>query len=218
MIYVIGAGGGGSWLTPALCLLTEPKQVTVIDGDKLEKKNLNRQLFTEEHIGRYKAEALANVYKCKHLSDWYNCGIIEHDESDWIFSCVDNHPARCSILKACDRYGCRAIIAANEMFSSEAYVYLPEWRDTKHDPRIIDPAMLTDVDGDPQRAAIGCTGEVQRANRQLVSANFMAVGLAQHLYVAWAMEFPKLDKALLPHMPRKMIANLSALETIKVGE
>lgn len=217
MIYVIGAGGGGSWLTPALCMLTEPTNVTVIDGDTLEKKNLNRQLFTEAHIGQNKAEALASLYRCLSMADWYNCGVIAHDETDWIFSCVDNHTARCAILKACDRYGCRAIVAANEMFSAEAYIYDPEWRDTKHDPRVIDPAMLDDTTGDPQRAAIGCTGEVQRANRQLVTANFMAVGLAQHLYVLWAMEFPKLDKSLLPHMPRKLIANMSNLETIKIG-
>ena len=58
-IYIIGAGGVGSWLTPAICLLKNKNDVTVIDADILEKKNLNRQLFTDSEIGLSKADALS---------------------------------------------------------------------------------------------------------------------------------------------------------------
>ncbi len=51
-IYIIGAGGVGSWLTPAMCMLIKPEDITIVDGDKLEDKNLNRQLFNEEDIWR----------------------------------------------------------------------------------------------------------------------------------------------------------------------
>lgn len=217
MIYVIGAGGVGSWLCPSLILLTNPENITVVDGDKLEAKNLNRQLFTPEQVGCYKSTALASLYRCNAIADWYNFGSIAHTPDDWLFGCVDNHPARLAVIKACDRFKCRAIIAANETHSAEAYLYDPEWRDSRRDPRVLDQSMLTDTAGDPQRAAMGCTGEAQRANRQLVSANFMAAGLAQHLFVLWHMEVPKMDRAVIPHLPRKLVANLSALETHKVG-
>ena len=57
--YIIGCGGVGSWLAPSLCLLRSPQEVILVDGDTLETKNLNRQLFTPEQVGSNKAEALA---------------------------------------------------------------------------------------------------------------------------------------------------------------
>jgi hypothetical protein len=77
---------------------------------------------------------------------------------------------------------------------------------------------MADQTGDPARAAIGCTGEAQRNNRQLVTANFMAVALASHLYVVWAMESRKLkpeSKAFLPH---RLSQNLTRNTYVLRGE
>lgn len=211
--YIIGAGGVGSWLCPSLCLLLDRSDIHVIDGDTLEEKNLNRQLFTPDDIGGNKALKLADKYQCLAISDFYNFGMIGHEQADWLFVCVDNNPARVAALRACDEYDCRAIVAANETHSAEAYLYCRDWQGTDRDPRVISPGMLTDKAGDPQAAAIGCTGLAQEQTPQLVSANFMAAALAQHLFVLWGMKaihFPPEVTAKLPH---KFVANMSRLET-----
>lgn len=218
--YIIGCGGVGSWLCPSLCLLVNPDTVTVIDGDKLEEKNLNRQFFSDDFIGENKATALAQLYECDSMPEWYNFGLMEHAATDWLFVCVDNNPARLAALEACDRFGCQAIFAANETTSAEAYLYLPGWKDSKKDPRVMYPELLTNGAGDPQAAAIGCTGKAQKENRQLVSANFLAAGLAQHLFVCWGLEYPKMKNQpqVYPHLPRKLVCNLSRIESVKVSE
>lgn len=122
-------------------------------------------------------------------------------------------PARKAALQSCDHFQCRAVFAANEVNSAEAYLYLPDWKDTPLDPRVYYPEILTETRGDPMASAMGCTGEAQAATRQLVSANFMSAALAQHLYVAWAIEGRKLDREARAFLPHRLAANLSKLET-----
>lgn len=215
MIYIIGCGGVGSFLAPTMCLLAGNENITLVDGDTLEKKNLNRQLFDESMIGENKADALARRYRCSAIPEWYSESLMPHQQHDWLIGVVDNHIARRAVLNACDMNGCRAILAANEVHSSEAYVYLPEWQGTKLDPRVMYPEIVTDRRNDPRVAAIGCTGEAQAANVQLVTANFMAAALAAHLYVVWAMEAGKLDAEVHQHLPHKLVQNLTKNECYK---
>jgi ThiF family len=213
--YIIGCGGVGSWLAPSLCLLVGEKNVVPIDGDMLEEKNLNRQLFDEDDIGAYKSVALSEKYHCDSINNYYTFGCIQHSPSDWLFCCADNNPARLSVLRACDHFGCKAIFAANETTSSEAYVYLPRWQGTGLDPRIYYPSILTDHADDPLRPE-GCTGEAQKRNPQLVSANFSAAALAQNLFVLWGMKSGSITRETLPMMPYLYRANLSKLENLKI--
>lgn len=57
-ILLGGAGLGSDIAECALRLGFE--KITIIDGDKVELSNLNRQNYTRADIGRYKAEALAD--------------------------------------------------------------------------------------------------------------------------------------------------------------
>lgn len=217
-IHIIGAGGVGSWLTPSLCLLTSPEKIWLHDGDQLEAKNLNRQLFTPQDIGRNKAEALASKYHCLAVPEYFSFGVMEMNSLDWIIVCADNNPARYAALQECDVNNCFCIIAANEKNSAEAYYYEPGWQQTKLDPRTYYPQIATDRADDPRAQAIGCTGEIQKQSPQLVSANFMAASLAQWLFVLWALEFPKLSPKVIPKLPYKLVANMSSLEQFKVGD
>lgn len=216
--YLIGVGGVGSWLCPALCLLLKPENLVLIDADVLEKKNLDRQLFDESAVGEAKAEALAKKYPgCDSIVDWYVDGLIAHEPEDVLFVAVDNNAARIAALNACDRYDCRAIIGANETYSAEAYLYLPQWRGTRLDPRVTDPS-LNDTSDDPQRAAMGCVAA--RDNRpQLATANRTAAVLMERLFLLWEREWPKMPdpEKLLPSLGYKLLANLNGLEMLKVG-
>jgi hypothetical protein len=215
MNYIIGCGGVGSAIVPSFCLLKSPGDITLVDGDSIERKNLNRQLFDAAQIGMNKAQALAARYGCHFIPEWFARGKIHHGRNDWLICLVDNHRTRLEALEVCDEQGCQAILAANEMHSSEAYYYRRPWRGTLRDPRVYYPELSTDRRGDPRAAAIGCTGEVQANNRQLVSANFMAAALAEHLFVLWHLKAPRLDKETVAALPYKFAANLSKLETYK---
>ena len=217
MNYIIGCGGVGSAIIPSFCLLKTPEEITLIDGDVLERKNLNRQLFEAHHLGQNKATALGTKYGCRSVPEWYAKGKVRHFRNDWLLCLVDNHRTRLEVLEVCDDLGCQAIFAANEMHSSEAYYYRRQWQGTERDPRVYYPEINTDRSGDPRSASIGCTGEVQERNRQLVSANFMAAALAEHLYVLWSMKAPRLDQETVELLPHKFVANLSKLETHRGG-
>lgn len=218
MNYIIGAGGVGSFMTPALIMLTTAQDVVVIDGDKLEANNLNRQLFTKADIGKFKSEALAARYGCGSIAKWYDTLLVRLEPEDWLFCVVDNHPARAAALSACDLYGCSAILAANEVHSSEAYLYQPWMRGKPVDPRVYYPEILTSTSGDPRAASIGCTGEAQENNRQLVTANFMAAALALHLYVVWAMESKGLKRETLRSLPHRLSQTLTRSESFNQGQ
>lgn len=214
-ILIIGAGGVGSWLTPAMCLLAGPKNITVIDGDTLEQKNLNRQLFTKEDIGRNKAEALASKYGCAYIPKYFTVGSVQIRINTWFMVCVDNNPGRLAVLRETDMNNGRAIFGANETYSSEAYYYKPEWRDTERDPRVFDPQILEDHGGDPNAASIGCTGEAQEQNPQLVGANYMAAGLMLHLFSFYKTQANDLEPEVLEQVPYHFRANQTRLENIK---
>ena len=217
-IYVIGTGGVGSWLAPSLALLTSPQQLVLIDADILEEKNLDRQLFKPEDLGRSKAEALAERYGCNHINAWFSEGLMEFNEDDWLIVCVDNHMARKAALSVCDRYGTLAIFAANEQWSSEAYFYQRDWRDTALDPRKYYPDILTDRSNDPRSRTIGCTGEAQKETPQLVTANSLAAALAGQLFAVWHLHAPTVKKNTHHNLPFLMRVNRTGMETYRIKD
>lgn len=209
-IYIIGGGGVGSWLLPAILKLATPSPVTIIDGDRLEEKNLDRQLFDEAETGNNKAEALSRKYDCHFRDTYYSDGQLELDDLDWLMVCADNNAARLSAYTDCNRSGCKMIIGCNETTSAEAYYYQPSWSGSVMDPSLYYPEIRTDKAEDPRAAAIGCTGQAQSENVQLVSANISAASLMLNLYVCWAIEGRKLDREgrrYLPYMIRQHLTN-----------
>ena len=215
-IYICGAGGVGSWLTPALCLLVgDPSNIIVVDGDNLEQKNLNRQLFTNEDIGRFKAECLAEKYDCQCINRYFASGMLEIDRGDWIMCCVDNNLGRKEVLATCDATGCRAVFGSNETLSSEAYCYQASWKRSELDPRTYYPEICTDKSNDPRASAIGCVEAMQNGKVQLVSANIAAASHMLHLYNLWATESTKLNREAKEHLPYRIRQNMTKFEVFK---
>lgn len=217
-IYIIGAGGVGSWLTPAMCMLVKPEDITVVDGDTLEKKNLSRQLFGVELIGMNKSSALAAAYSCECIPKYFMCGDFQTERDDWMMCCVDNNVGRLSILESCDIYGTKAIFGSNEVTSAEAFYYDPQWKDGPHDPRIYYPEMKTELSGDPMARSIGCTGEAQKKNIQLVSANISAMSLMLQLFGIWQLDRSKFTKEVVRHLPYQLIQNQTKFETMTINK
>jgi hypothetical protein len=184
---IIGAGGTASWLVPLLKrTLPLKSEITVIDGDILEVRNLDRQLFDSSYVGWNKAEALAETYSIKWESyylerdSWILTGGYSTPYS-CLWCCADNHIARKLCLDLVDAgQAALAIIGGNEYNDSEAYPYLSAWKGTTGDPRIYYPELLTDASNDPTNPS--CQGVAQAENRQLALANYLSAGFMVHLY------------------------------------
>lgn len=188
--YVIGCGGVGSWLVPKLARLE--KELVLVDGDTLEEKNLDRQLFDFSYIGWNKAHALKHSQHEAGSGDvafnenYYTSGLLRHQNTDLLWCCADNMACRREVLVSCDEVGCSAIFGANEYVDWEAYIYHPSMRGTPNDPRVFYPEMLTDRSGDPLGPP-GCV-ELSVQNRQLVLANASAADAMLWLYWFWFHE------------------------------
>ncbi len=213
---IVGVGGIGSWLAPALNRLFPDEPLILFDGDVLEEKNLDRQFYRMEDLGLNKAEALIKRHALTNTQGeprYYAAGLIPHGTEDILFCCADNNAARLAVLASADIDGCHAIIAANEYRSAEAYYYHRKWRATALDPRVYYPEILRDDGNDPRRP---CTGQAAKTTPQLVSSNFMAAALAQQLALIWWLDQYELERETHQYLPYKLIANQSRLETHRV--
>lgn len=119
-VFVVGAGGIGSHLLEPLVRLLAyhdngTKNVTIVDGDVYEEKNLVRQLFDAEFVGRNKAEVLAEqmakaVLPIQHHPEFVNkdkfldlvTQTVDHDDPVMVITAVDNHASRKAIIEALD--------------------------------------------------------------------------------------------------------------------
>lgn len=227
---VVGCGGIASWLCQGLIRFAPgfkvPSKITLWDGDKIEARNLDRQLFVLDDIGRFKVDALSsflamwsvqvrNAPDIEVVPRYFTSGA-EVASGTVIFGCVDNHAARRAILETADMSGAgaRAIICGNEFTDAEAYIYLPHWRDSGLDPRVYYPEIMTDNAGDPVRPA-GCQGEVQVAAPQLALANMAAASMGLQLFYKW---FIKDRPDQQDYMPVHHIQNEWGQSTLSVKQ
>lgn len=201
-IYCIGAGGVASYLLPVLSRSTKPTdQIFVMDGDRLEERNLERQLFRSSQIGEYKAQALADMYGAEAICSYLTAQSrlttdLDSDDWDWLFVMVDNHKARRLALELADREGFRVLVGANEYSDAQAYYYSNDLQDTSYDPRVRWPEMLTDDSNDP----VSCQGEEQIAAPQLAIVNMLAAAYMLHLFYFYTEKAHKVDPEYHPVM------------------
>lgn len=113
-IIVVGAGGtGGNFLINLGRFLyslsaEESYKLTLIDGDSVERKNLTRQPFLEEDIGRNKAEVFAEI-----LNDTFNvkCSFVDKfiDDKEDLHRLADNSKVTL-LIGAADNHACRRVM------------------------------------------------------------------------------------------------------------
>jgi len=195
--YLIGCGGIGGWLASALVKTLKKADVLfLMDGDKLEEKNIDRQLFSPEFIGCYKTDAmkiaLEKGARCHIESLPEFLGTNELFELKlakecWVMMGVDNQAARVKALAMCDKVGVNCISASNGYEEAEAFIYKPEWIGTALDPRVYYPEILTDKSADPLKPP--CTGEILDTTPQLAIANMSAAAYAMWLLWYWREKY-----------------------------
>lgn len=128
-VVVVGCGGTGGRLLPMLGQIMSRGQwndlvptLTLIDGDEVEVKNLTRQNFIVDDVGRNKAECLAERYgaafelpvvcipryfeNANNFTGWLRDNVpdsmkrLVSDRPTTFFLCVDNMKARFEIIQA----------------------------------------------------------------------------------------------------------------------
>ncbi len=112
-LVMVGCGGTGSWLAPAVVrvarLLHDSRgtevDVTFVDPDVVEEKNIYRQNFCSAEIGKNKAQALAERYgfawgvNVRYAAGRYSEHLVGGAGVSIIIGCVDKTSARREISK-----------------------------------------------------------------------------------------------------------------------
>lgn len=109
-VAVVGLGGLGGHISEQLSRLGIGRLI-LVDADKVDNSNLNRQIFaTEKNIGQFKAEAAKARLTNINSSIEYNCHVEYFDETnaekilsgvDIVVDAVDNIPSRFLLQKVC---------------------------------------------------------------------------------------------------------------------
>lgn len=136
-VLVVGAGGIGCELLKNL-VMSGFKKITVVDLDKVEKSNLNRQfLFDKDCIGKYKSEmAKVSILKKRmdpmleieafvgNIKDKAKFDIDFFKKHDIILNALDNIDARTYINKICIQNDIPLVNSGTEGFLGNAAVHI----------------------------------------------------------------------------------------------
>ena len=192
-VAVIGCGGTGGWVANLLAkMLGEEDILVLVDKDKFEKKNMDRQLNCK--VGMSKATALAQSIKARcaveTILEWFSPDM-KLGGASAIFCCADNHRARVACLAYADSNTATAYIGGNEYSSFDACAYRRFMKGHElMDPRVRFPEIMTDKTGDPLSPS--CTGEVLEGSPQLALANMQTATALCRLWYTWEFVVPNL--------------------------
>ena len=101
-IFILGAGGTGSWLCAFLDKMSLNNNVIVMDGDIVESKNVLRQNFKRYDVDKKKAEVVANSNMMSYVHGYITDTSIFHQIMSefpegtvpMLIGCLDNNASR----------------------------------------------------------------------------------------------------------------------------
>lgn len=203
---IIGLGGIGTHLAEPLCrILTysknelAPKRVLLIDGDKYENKNRERQRYI---VAANKAEASRELLQplFPELEIEAKTNYIDAEniflfvrEGDVVFLAVDNHATR-NVLATHAQTLQNVIIfsGGNEEYDGNIQVYeRKDGKDLTPPLTWLHPEIESPKDKNP--AELGCDEIIQSGGTQILATNNMAASLLLAAYTIW------LKKGSLPY-------------------
>lgn len=211
-VYLIGTGGTGSHLAPSLARLayharTKGIQVhlTLVDPDRVEAKNVGRQLFCPAEMGQYKAEALAlrlnaafglAIQAIPRPVETVTLDLPSYvSERVLVVGAVDNHLARQAIHRLVTQHRTWWCDAGNEAVAGRVYIGNLEPAATVHAPEldafgwcrglplpsVQDPDLLEpEAPEQPIPLPLSCADLVARDAQSLMMNQLMATVVAQY--------------------------------------
>lgn len=197
-VIVVGAGGTGSFAIPALARLLafhedgREANLTIIDGDVYEEKNMERQMFPKEYVGRNKADTMASQLQLTGVRLEGTChtqylhaptvlaGIIasSRDGLVVVIGCVDNDATR-AVLMAGIKEVNRPVLyidGANELDTAS----LITWMYVPGDPVMSPPDAVYPQYAQPADTMPGGCWAKTPSTPQLITANMASAwGIVQ---------------------------------------
>ena len=205
-VTLIGAGGVGTRIIP---LSINMFDLTVVDGDKFERKNLARQIMGRREIGKNKADAMRDMYGVKSIPE-YLTDIEQLKDAEFVICAPDNHKCRLIALLAADEYDFGLILAGNEEYTANAMYYQSRYRNTSTDPRVRYPDILVGAD---REIGETCLEKIDD-KPQTGLANSMAADFALALALYWTGDLPD-DDTLAEYAPFDFMWSRSSVSTIR---
>lgn len=110
-VLICGCGGVGSFVAEALCR-SGLGYLTLLDYDKVEPSNLNRQLMSDKHnIGQIKTEALkkrledVSDTKIDTINAFVDDNFELDKDYDYVVDCIDTLTSKFTLVKKCHSAG-----------------------------------------------------------------------------------------------------------------
>lgn len=134
-IHIIGCGSVGSTLAENLARCGITKMV-LYDFDKVEPKNIVNQMFTQEHVGKMKVDALKDILvsinpECAKTVEVVPTGWTGKLLSGYVFLCVDSIEVRREFVeKHFDSPAVKAVFDFRTMLEGAQH-YAADWNDLK---------------------------------------------------------------------------------------
>lgn len=205
-IVIVGVGGTGSYvLPPLLRYLNSQKTITnilIVDGDKYDEKNIDRQEFAHSRLGLNKADVQKEIYSLKfkdlniysipfYLGSENIDAIIE--EGSVVFSCVDNHSCRNLLSKRAQQLNnCVLISGGNEVEDGNVQIFCRQKGVNQNNPiEVRHPEIERTDDGD--RSEMSCE-ELSHlpSGGQVIFANLFSATLMCSLFYAFLKDKDKI--------------------------
>lgn len=196
-IKIIGAGGIGCYLVEPLArylsFCGDECEITVIDGDKYEERNKERQRFSEhgnkaEHtVNLLKNEFPKIYFKFKPVFITQDNVVSSIREEDIVFMCVDNHSTRKIVSERCSELDNVSLISGgNDFTDGNVIVYLrKDGQDITRSPVDLHPKIANPDDKNPgdldESNRQGCQRETE-ANPQLLFMNLAVASTMLNCY------------------------------------
>lgn len=196
-VKVIGAGGIGSYLIEPLArylsYCEDAVEITVIDGDKYEERNRERQRFSEfgnkarETVSQYKEDFPKVHFRAREEFITEDNVVSLIREGDTVMMCVDNHATRKLVSDRCAELKEVTLISGgNDLTDGNVICYIRNnGKDVTRSPTDIDKKIANPNDVNPgditDAERSGCQQQTEQ-HPQLLFTNLAIASTMLNVY------------------------------------
>jgi len=157
-VILIGVGGTGGYIARDIIRLLAQESnfygdIIIIDPDKVEMKNINRQNFTIEDVGQYKASVIANRYGSKYGINIST--VLEYMDKDKLVNILNEldrkrlYGSNYIVIDSVDtkkaRYGIHSALNYKAAYSDNTYWWISAGNEKRDGQVIISKHIYSDI-------------------------------------------------------------------------
>lgn len=211
-IVMVGLGGTGSQLARSVARMVfdmrerrlQIPRLVLVDPDKVERKNVGRQMFTVADIGKYKATLLASRFNkalgldILALPRRFNPKMLKHQQRETLLiGCVDNPEARRAMaetkslwLDCGNHYDTgQVILGNNENLEAVRHAFSDKGQRSEAGiiitlpaPHVVFPSLLEPDKPASPTPELSCADLVARGDQHLFINEYVALAASQYVY------------------------------------